>query len=211
MAETLDQVFGEIAAIQREARAKPAGDAVRPRWPMIILRSPKGWTGPKEIDGKKAEDHWRSHQVPMANVAGNPKNLAVLEQWLRSYRAEELFDDEGRLLPELRSVGPEGHEADGREPPRQRRSAPARPAAAGLPRLRGRRSQPGHDDRGVHPSARRLPAGCHEAEPRGAELPGRRPRRARLEPPGRPVRGHRPGLARGSDPRRTTTCRPTAG
>ncbi len=116
MAETLDQVLGEIAAIQREARAKPAGDAVRPRWPMIILRSPKGWTGPKEIDGKKAEDHWRSHQVPMANVAGNPKNLAVLEQWLRSYRAEELFDDEGRLLPELRALAPKGTRRMGANP-----------------------------------------------------------------------------------------------
>jgi len=106
MARTLDAAFDEIAAIQRRARAQ--GDTTRPRWPVIVLRSPKGWTGPKFVDGKKTEGSWRSHQVPLGNVAGDPAHLAQLDAWLRSYRPEELFDAEGTLVSELRDLAPSG-------------------------------------------------------------------------------------------------------
>ena len=105
MASTLDTIFEEIKRIQTEARS---GVRERPRWPMIILRSPKGWTCPKEIDGKKTEDYWRSHQVPMGEMHGNPEHVRILESWLKSYRPEELFDDEGRLRKELAALAPAG-------------------------------------------------------------------------------------------------------
>jgi xylulose-5-phosphate/fructose-6-phosphate phosphoketolase len=105
MAATLDTVFEEIARIQTEARS---GVRERPRWPMIILRSPKGWTCPKEIDGKKTEDYWRSHQVPMGEMHGNPDHVRILEEWLKSYRPEELFDDDGLLRKELAELAPMG-------------------------------------------------------------------------------------------------------
>jgi xylulose-5-phosphate/fructose-6-phosphate phosphoketolase len=106
MAATLDEAIGRIRAIQREARASAVAE--RPRWPMIVLRSPKGWTGPKEIKGHKAEGSWRSHQVPLSDVRDNPESLALLDAWLRSYRPEELFDADGRLVPELRELSPRG-------------------------------------------------------------------------------------------------------
>jgi xylulose-5-phosphate/fructose-6-phosphate phosphoketolase len=106
MAGTLDRILDEIDDIQRHARDGNAGD--RPRWPMIVLRSPKGWTGPKEVDGLPTEGTWRSHQVPLAELATNPQHLAQLEQWLRSYRPDELFDAAGRLMPELADLPPKG-------------------------------------------------------------------------------------------------------
>lgn len=106
MAATLDRALAVIRAVQR--RAREGGVVERPRWPMIVLRSPKGWTGPKEIHGHRAEGSWRSHQVPLADVRDNPASLALLEQWLRSYRPEELFDARGRLVPELRTLAPSG-------------------------------------------------------------------------------------------------------
>jgi xylulose-5-phosphate/fructose-6-phosphate phosphoketolase len=106
MASTLDTVIAEIRAIHEKARAK--GGVERPRWPMIVLRTPKGWTGPKEINGHKAEGSWRSHQVPFADVRNNSANLELLDQWMRSYRPEELFDAGGRLIPELKALAPEG-------------------------------------------------------------------------------------------------------
>ncbi|MFN8390807.1 MAG: phosphoketolase family protein [Bdellovibrionota bacterium] len=115
MAGVLDEVLDKIAAIQRAAR-ESAGRPARPRWPMIVLRSPKGWTGPKLVDGKKAEGSWRSHQVPFSEIAGNPEHLALLESWLKSYRAEELFDANGRLLPELRELAPTGQLRMGANP-----------------------------------------------------------------------------------------------
>ncbi len=114
MAETLEQVIGDIRSIQREAREN--GRVERPQWPMIVLKTPKGWTGPKEVDGQKTEGYWRSHQVPMADLAGNPKHIAVLEDWLKSYRHEELFDENGRLLPELRELAPQGDRRMGANP-----------------------------------------------------------------------------------------------
>jgi xylulose-5-phosphate/fructose-6-phosphate phosphoketolase len=105
-AAALDDALDEIDAIQRAARN--GGRATRPRWPMIVLRTPKGWTGPKEVDGKPVEGTWRSHQVPIAEVRENRAHLQLLEEWLKSYRPEELFGDDGVLVPELRALPPEG-------------------------------------------------------------------------------------------------------
>ncbi|HEX8967255.1 MAG TPA: phosphoketolase family protein [Chloroflexota bacterium] len=106
MAATLDRVLDEISSIQRQARQ--AGAYGRPRWPMIVMRTPKGWTGPKEVDGLPTEGTWRSHQVPLAEITTNPAHLAELERWLKSYRPEELFDAGGRLVDDLASLPPRG-------------------------------------------------------------------------------------------------------
>jgi xylulose-5-phosphate/fructose-6-phosphate phosphoketolase len=106
MAATLEACVSEIREIQR--RARESGDPLRPRWPMIVLRTPKGWTGPREVDGHKIEGTWRAHQVPLAMVRENPEHFRQLEEWLRSYRPEELFDERGRLIPELRALAPTG-------------------------------------------------------------------------------------------------------
>ncbi len=107
MAATLDDVVAEIAAIQERARAG-ASPGERPRWPMIVLRTPKGWTGPKTVDGLPAEGSFRSHQVPLADVAGNAEHLAQLELWMRSYEPQELFDEHGALRAELAALAPQG-------------------------------------------------------------------------------------------------------
>ncbi|SCE72980.1 xylulose-5-phosphate/fructose-6-phosphate phosphoketolase [Micromonospora coriariae] len=106
LAATLDRALNEIAAIQRRARS--GGIVDRPRWPMIILRTPKGWTGPREVDGKQVEGTYRAHQVPLSQVRDNPAHLAELEHWLRSYRPEELFDATGAPVDELRALPPRG-------------------------------------------------------------------------------------------------------
>jgi xylulose-5-phosphate/fructose-6-phosphate phosphoketolase len=106
MAATLEIVLERIRAIQAHARGRPNSE--RPRWPMIVLRSPKGWTGPKEIDGLKSEGHWRSHQVPFSDPRSNPEHLHLLEQWMKSYRPEELFDTQGCPVPSLLSLAPSG-------------------------------------------------------------------------------------------------------
>jgi xylulose-5-phosphate/fructose-6-phosphate phosphoketolase len=106
MAATLEQCVGEIRAIQQHARE--SNDAARPRWPMIVLRSPKGWTGPKEVDGHQVEGSWRAHQVPVLDPVTNSKSLKLVENWLRSYEPESLFDEAGRLVEELRELAPEG-------------------------------------------------------------------------------------------------------
>ena len=106
MAATLDEVIGDIRNIQAEARqGRRTG---RPRWPMIVLRSPKGWTGPAEVDGIPIEGTWRSHQVPVSGVRDNPSHRSILEAWMRSYRPEELFDEGGRLHPDLTAIAPRG-------------------------------------------------------------------------------------------------------
>jgi xylulose-5-phosphate/fructose-6-phosphate phosphoketolase len=105
-AATLDEALDEIARIQHDARAE--GKTGRPRWPMIVLRTPKGWTGPREVGGKPVENSWRSHQVPLADVRGNPELLRTLEEWLRSYRPNDLFDEAGRLAGEVRAIAPRG-------------------------------------------------------------------------------------------------------
>src|SRR5215204_4729892 len=105
-AAVLDRALDSIASIQQAARE--GGAQGRPRWPMLILRTPKGWTGPREVDGVPVEGTWRSHQVPLAGVRENPKHLRRLEEWMQSYRPEELFDEDGRLLQELAALAPEG-------------------------------------------------------------------------------------------------------
>ena len=114
LAATLDAIVDEIQAIQRAARA--AQDKVRPRWPMLVLRTPKGWTGPKTVDGKPTEGSWRSHQVPFAELATKPDHLRLLEDWLRSYRPEELFDADGAPGPELMALAPRGTRRMGANP-----------------------------------------------------------------------------------------------
>jgi xylulose-5-phosphate/fructose-6-phosphate phosphoketolase len=106
LAAALDAALDEIAAIQRRARSD--GEATAPEWPMIVLRTPKGWTGPKEVDGLPVEGTWRSHQVPVLAARQNREHLRILEAWLRSYRPQELFDAGGRLIPELRALAPSG-------------------------------------------------------------------------------------------------------
>ncbi len=110
MAAVMEEVVEKIRAIQEKARStgKAGTEAERPRWPMIVLRSPKGWTGPKEVHGKKVENFWRAHQVPITDPRTDATSLAEVEAWLRSYKPEELFDEHGTLLPELQAMAPEG-------------------------------------------------------------------------------------------------------
>jgi len=114
MAATLDRVLDEIAAIK--ARARSADKVFRPRWPMIVLQSPKGWTGPRVVDGVQVEGTWRAHQVPLAGLASNPAHLKMLEEWLRSYRPAELFDTDGSPRPQLLELAPKGTRRMGSNP-----------------------------------------------------------------------------------------------
>jgi xylulose-5-phosphate/fructose-6-phosphate phosphoketolase len=119
MAGTLDTIVKEIRSIQDTARqnnVRKAGDASLPAWPMIVLRSPKGWTGPKVVDGKPIEGTWRAHQVPVADLQSKPEHLKILEDWMRSYRPEELFDKNGKLIPELAELAPKGERRMGANP-----------------------------------------------------------------------------------------------
>ena len=180
----------------------------RPRWPMIVLRTPKGWTGPTEVDGLPVEGTWRSHQVPLAEVRDNPSHLAMLEEWMRSYRPEELFDDEGGPVRRSRARAAR-RPADEREPARQRRRAAARPA---LPDFRDYAVEvrpPGT------PSAEATRVLGHvlrdviAANPRNFRLFG--PDETDLEPARRGLRGHRPQSWRRDRCRPTSIWRPTAG
>ncbi len=114
MAAMLDAAVERIKEIQRDARVR--GNVARPRWPMIVLSSPKGWTGPKVVDGQRIEGTFHAHQVPLSDVAANPEHLRLLEEWLRSYRPEELFDEQGRLKPELAELAPKGERRMGANP-----------------------------------------------------------------------------------------------
>ncbi len=107
MAATMDACLSEIRAIQEEARR--SGIARRAHWPTVVLRTPKGWTAPKEVDGHRLEGFWRAHQIPIPDVVDNPAHLKMLESWMRSFRPEELFDDEGKLVQELRELAPSGN------------------------------------------------------------------------------------------------------
>ena len=106
MAFTVEKCVQQIKSIQQEARS--TGKAERPRWPMIILRTPKGWTGPKQVDGHRVEGFWRAHQVPVLDVQTNPEHLQIVENWMRSYKPEELFDEAGSLTAELKELAPLG-------------------------------------------------------------------------------------------------------
>jgi xylulose-5-phosphate/fructose-6-phosphate phosphoketolase len=114
MAATLDEMLTDIRRIQK--RARDAGQVERPRWPMLILRTPKGWTGPRMVDGKQVEGTWRSHQVPLSELREKPEHLRTLEDWMKSYRPEQLFDRDGRLRPELAALAPKGRRRMGMNP-----------------------------------------------------------------------------------------------
>src|SRR5579859_7141173 len=114
MAATLDSVVEEIQSIQRDARTH--GFAQRPLWPVIVLDSPKGWTGPKTVDGVKIEGTFRAHQVPLAELSTKPDHIRILEEWMRSYRPDELFDRQGRLIAELAELAPKGTRRMGANP-----------------------------------------------------------------------------------------------
>ena len=194
MAATLDKAIEDIRRIQANARNK--NDTTRPRWPMIVLKSPKGWTGPKVVDGLQIEGTFRAHQVPLLVDAEHPDHVTQLESWMKSYKAEELFDENGRLPAGIGRAGAEGRPADGRQSAHQRRHAAARPAHAGLPRPRGecavarRRRRPGHARAG------HVPARRGQAESGPAQFSGLRSRRDAVESPGRGVRSHQPSVGR---------------
>ena len=206
LAATLDQVLDRIAEIQDELAA--AGSAERPDWPMIVLRTPKGWTGPREVDGRRAEGSWRSHQVPLAETCTNPQHLRQLEEWMRSYRPDELFDDGGRLRPELAALAPAGSAA----------WAPTRTPTGGL-LLRDLRlpdfrdyaaqvSQPGVDETEATRVLGPFPARRHGRERRGRQFPGLRPGRDGVKPAGRALRGDRPDVDGSHLSRRRRTPQP---
>ena len=192
MAAVLDRVVSDIGDIQAVARQRPGRD--RPRWPMIVLRTPKGWTGPREVDGLPAEGTWRSHQVPLAEVRTNPRHLGQLEDWLKSYRPAELFDESGALVAELAALAPAGT-----------RRMSANPHANGglllqeldLPDFRDHAVTVGRP--GVESSEATRVLGGFLAEVivrNPALLPPVRSRRDGLEPVGRGVRRHRPRVGR---------------
>jgi len=114
MAATLKKVIENIRQIQNNARKN--NDTTRPRWPMIVLNSPKGWTGPKFVDGLQIEGTFRAHQIPLLVDSEHPGHLKLLENWMKSYKAEELFDKEGRLIPELADLAPKGERRMGANP-----------------------------------------------------------------------------------------------
>ena len=162
LAGVLDAVVAEIRQIQDDARRN--GVVKRPAWPMIVFRTPKGWTCPPEIDGKKCEDYWRSHQVPMGDM-DKPEHIRILEGVDEELPARGAVRRPGPAGPRAGGAGPEGAPPDERQPARQRRPAAARPEDAGLPRLRRRRPQPRGDHGRVGPRDGQVPAGRHEAEP----------------------------------------------
>ncbi len=208
MAAELDAVLDEIATIKADAGRVRS----RPAWPMIVLRTPKGWTCPPEIDGHPAENNWRAHQVPLANARDTEEHTRLLESWLRSYRPEELFDEDGRPQREHRRARPAGGTADERQPFRERRDPARGPAAPRLPGVRGRRARARRDGRGVDARARHLAAGRHPRQP--GELQVVRPGRGGLQPAPGGLRGHRASSGTpscGRSTRRTTTSPVAAG
>src|SRR5215213_797410 len=114
MAATIDKCVADIRAAQKQAR--DSGKAFRPRWPMIVLRTPKGWTSPSDSGGHKLEGSWRSHQVPMANVKKDPARLKELEDWMKSYKPQDLFDSNGTFKAELKAIAPTGTRRIGSNP-----------------------------------------------------------------------------------------------
>ncbi len=152
-ASALDAALDAIASIQAAARAG-GGDPSRPRWPMIVLRTPKGWTGPKIVDGLPVEGTWRAHQVPLDQVRTNPEHLQQLQAWMQSYRPEELFDDGGVPRDDVLADSPVGDRRYERQPARQRRDPAEGPPPPRLPRLRRRGAGPRRHDRRGDPAAR---------------------------------------------------------
>ena len=195
MASTLDRVFDEIRRIKEDARRN--GFSQRPFWPMIVLRTPKGWTCPKEIDGRRTEGYWRAHQVPMGEMHENPEHVRILEEWMKSYRPSELFDDGGQLRPELAEL-----------PPRGARRMSANPHTNGGLLLSDLRlpdfcdyaikvPAPGAAIAEIHSRNGQVPARCDETKHGSEELPSVQPRREQLQPLAGRSRGYQPRLGRG--------------
>ncbi len=146
MAGVMEQCVNEIRAIQKKARSAPKGaDVERPRWPMIILRTPKGWTCPKEIDGHKLEGSWRAHQMPILDPKTNPAHLKMVEKWMRSYKPEELFDESGKLIAELKAMAPVGQRRITANPHANGGLLQKADGAAGFSRLCGEGEEAGAD------------------------------------------------------------------
>jgi len=184
MAGVLDKVIENINSIQQRARKGGGkGDKAQlPRWPLIILRSPKGWTGPKEVDGKKVEGFWRAHQVPLDKVRENPEHLRLLEEWMRSYRPQELFGEAGRLAPEIAALA---------QPAREWRSAQARTPPSGLSGLRrGCRKSRGIAGRSNARDGLLFARRC-AAQHRRSKFPLDGSGRDRIQSPGQRLRGNR--------------------
>jgi xylulose-5-phosphate/fructose-6-phosphate phosphoketolase len=195
MAAAVDDVAAEIARIQRDARR--AGFKKRPAWPMIVLRSPKGWTCPQVIDGKQCEDYWRAHQVPMGDME-KPSHVRILEQWMKSYRPEELFDKSGSLVAELAALPPKGPRrmsdnphANGGRLLRDLQLPDFRDYAVKSKAARRR-------DVGGHACDGPVPARRHEGEHGCAQLSPVQSRREQLQPLAGRARRHEP-LLRGGD------------
>ena len=172
MAATLDKIVAEIRQIQNEARIN--GASHRPRWPMIVLRTPKGWTGPKEVDGLQIEGTFRAHQVPMGDM-DRPEHIAILEKWMKSYRPEELFDSAGRLRADLAELAPKDTRRIERQPTCQRRPADERSSVARFPRLRRRGACPGRRQGRGHAHPRPIHPRRFEAQRRQSKLPHLQP------------------------------------
>ena len=183
----LDHTIARIRELQ--SRARSGVDRERPRWPMLVLSSPKGWTGPDVVDGDPVEGTWRSHQVPLAKLAEKPKHLRQLEEWMRSYRPQELFTARGAASARAQSAGAGGPPAHERQPARKRRHAAPRSAVARFPRVRGRGRAPGGEHGRGDARPGRAHARRHAAQRRGGQFPHREPRRAHLESLGRRARG----------------------
>jgi xylulose-5-phosphate/fructose-6-phosphate phosphoketolase len=195
MAETLETAINDIRDIQQKARRE--GFKKRPMWPMIVMRTPKGWTCPKEIDGKRTEGYWRSHQVPMGEMHGNPEHVSILEEWMKSYLPEELFDGSGRLQPELLALAPSGP-----------RRMSANPHANGGTLLRDLKlpdfrdyavkvPSPGATSAGGNAGHGNVFARRDEAQPRFAQFPPVQPGREQFQPLAGRARSHEPSLGRG--------------
>ena len=211
LAGALDTAYGEIRELQETVRGGGKRPE-RPRWPMIVLKSPKGWTGPKEVDGIKVEGTSKAHQVPAMKAKSDPGHLKILEDWLRSYGPEDLFDENGGADPGDPRRVPDGRPADGREPARERRQAAQGPEAAGARQARARRVRAGPDDRQRADAARRVVRRRLPAQ-RGRGATSGSCARTRWRPTGSARCSRRP-TTRGSGrsiPRSTPATRPTAG
>ena len=161
LARALEEAVVRIREIQSEART--FGLTSRPRWPMIVLRTPKGWTGPKFVGGKKIEGTFRAHQLPLSGFEEFPERIAMLEEWMRTYRPDELFDGRGSIVEKLRATVPSGERRMSANPHANGGELLRRARSAGLSRIRRRGDATGIRERGVHTRRRRLRAGRHDA------------------------------------------------
>ena len=192
MAATVEHCITEIRNVQQEARS--SGVAIRPRWPMIVLRTPKGWAAPAEVDGHKLEGFWRAHQVPLADVKKNPAQLNILEKWMRAQKPEELFDADGRLIPELRELAPTGIRRMSANPHANGGLLTKTSAPAGFPQVSAQVRKARADRSREHPAARSIPPRRHEGE--HGSFPRLRPGREHLQQAAGHLRGQQEVLDR---------------